>query len=76
MINIILLTLSFFIIIIIYYLMQKDIIVKAQPSILVTETGASFTLDNPPKNIGCSYESKPLSVTSNRMIEPIYCDKN
>lgn len=68
-------TLAFFIIVIIYYLLQKDEIVNADSSVS-HEKDMSFKLDYPPKNIGCSYESKPLSTINNRMIEPIYCGKD
>ena len=69
-------TLAFFMIVIIYYLLQKDEIVNAEQSSVSPEKDISFKLDYPPKNIGCSYESKPLSTINNRMIEPIYCGKD
>lgn len=66
-------TLAFFMIVIIYYLLQSDVVVNAEPPTIEPEK--TFRLDYPPKNIGCSYESKPLSTINNRMTEPIYCGK-
>lgn len=65
-------TIVFFMIIIIYYLLQpEDIVIKADP----VPVDNSFKLDYPPKNIGCSNESKPLSTINDRLIDPIYCQK-
>ena len=66
-------TLAFFIIVVIYYLLQSDVVVNAQPP--TTEPETAFRLDYPPQNIGCAYESKPLSTVNTRMTEPIYCGK-
>jgi hypothetical protein len=73
-------TVGFFIVVIIYYLLQSDVVVNAQPQTataqLETEPKTAFRLDYPPQNIGCAYESKPLSTVNTRMTEPIYCGKS
>lgn len=70
-------TILFFMIVIIVYLLKPDnVTVKAEPEKPETETETekpSFKLDYPPKNIGCAYETKPLSAVNNRMLE---CQKN
>ena len=65
-------TIAFFMIVIIYYLLQRDVTVDPEPAVAET---TSFQLDYPPQNIGCSYESKPMSSINNRVTEPIYCGK-
>lgn len=66
-------TIIFFMIVIIVYLLKPDnVTVKAEPEKPETEK-STFKLDYPPKNIGCAYESKPLSAVNNRMLE---CQKN
>ena len=70
-------TVAFFIIVILYYLLQSDVVVKAETNATAATaaTETAFRLDFPPQNIGCAYESKPLSTINTRMTEPVYCGK-